>query len=58
MIRVVLFFLFLAIVFGFGIQTFRQMNNLEKWDLIKTVFFAIMCSLGAIVFMMLLVVLF
>ena len=58
MIRIVLVFFFLAIVFGFVIQTVRKMNNLERLDLIKTICFAIMCSLGAIVLMMIFVALF
>ena len=58
MIRIVLVFFFLAIVFGFSIQTIRKMNNLERWDLIKIISFAIMCSLGAIVLMMIFVALF
>lgn len=58
MAKIILCFLFLSVAFGFSIHTFRQMNNLKRWDLIKTMSFAIMCSLGAIVLMMSIVVLF
>ncbi len=58
MIKIVLTFFCLAIAFGFAIQTVRKMNNLELWDLTKVLFLSTMCSLGAIVLMMLIVVLF
>jgi hypothetical protein len=58
MIKLILVFFVLALGFGMAVQTVRRMNNLEKWDLTKTLAFSIMCSLGAIVFMMAIVVLF
>lgn len=58
MIRLILVFFALSIGIGVGIQMVRKMNNLERWDLTKTMAFSIMCALGAIVIMMAIVVLF
>jgi len=58
MIKMLLTFMFLSVAIGFSIFIFRRMNNLERWDLTKTVFFSIMSSMAAIVVMGVLVVLF
>ncbi len=58
MVRLILVFFALSIGIGVGIQMVRKMNNLERWDLTKTMAFSIMCALGAIVTMMAIVVLF
>jgi hypothetical protein len=58
MIRIWLTFIILSVAIGFATQAVRRMNNLERWDLTKTIAFSIMCSLAAIVVMMVFVVLF
>ncbi len=58
MIRILLVFVFLAIVFGFTIKTVRQMTGKEKWALTKTAGYAIICSLLAVVTMIFIVILF
>lgn len=58
MIKMLLAFVFLAIVFGFGIQTVRTMTGKEKWALTKTVAYATICSLLAVAAMVLIVILF
>jgi hypothetical protein len=56
--KVILSFLFLSIAIGVSVHVFRGMNNLEKWHLTKLLFFSTMCSLAALVVMLLIVVLF
>lgn len=58
MIRVILAFAILTFAIGWGIDYFRTMTGKEKWALTKTVTYAILCSLLAIVVMMFMVVLF
>ncbi len=58
MIRILLVFVFLAIVFRFAIKTVRQMTGKEKWALTKTASYAILCSLLAVATMTLIVVIF
>ncbi len=58
MIKVVLAFIFLAVVFGFSIQTVRSMTGKERWALTKTVIYATVCSLLALATMSLIVILF
>ncbi len=58
MIKLILVFFALSLAIGLGLQTMQRMNNLERWDLTKTVAFSIMCALGAITIMMAIVVLF
>ena len=58
MIRIWLTFIVLSVGIGFATQAFRRMNSLERWDLTKTIAFSIMCSMAAIVVMMLIVFLF
>ncbi len=58
MIRLWLTFIVLAVAIGFTIQTVRRMTGRELWDLTKLLFFSTMCSLAAIVVMMLIVAIF
>ncbi len=58
MIKVLMAFLFLAVVFGFAIETVRKMTGKEKWALTKTVGYATICSLLAIAVMVLIVIIF
>lgn len=58
MIRILLTFIFLAVVIGFGIKTVRQMTGKEQWALTKTVGYAILCSSIAIALMILIVIIF
>ena len=58
MIRVYLAFIILALLIGFGITAFRQMNGKERWDLTKTVAFSVVCSILSLCVLLALVVLF
>jgi uncharacterized membrane protein len=58
MIRIWLTFIILSVAIGFATQVVRKMHNLERWNLTKTIAFSIMCSLAAVVVMMVFVVLF
>jgi len=58
MIRLWLVFAILFAVFYFVIPAFRKMKGKEKWDLTKTLFFSMVCSLLAVSAMVLIVVLF
>ena len=58
MIRIWLAFIILSVAIGFATQAIRRMHNLERWDLTKTIAFSIMCSLAALVVMVVFVVLF
>jgi hypothetical protein len=51
-------FLFLSVAIGFATQIVRHMTGQQRWDLTKLLFFSTMCSLAAIVVLMLIVVLF
>lgn len=58
MIKVILAFVFLSVVFGFVISTVRTMTGKEKWVLTKTVSYAILCALLAIAVMISIVIVF
>lgn len=58
MIRLILIWLGLSVGIALGVQTVRHMNQMEIWNLTKTVLFSTMCSLAALVVMFLIVVLF
>lgn len=58
MIRLWLVFAILFAGFYFGIPAFREMNGKEKWDLTKTFLFSLLCSLLAVIAMVVIVVLF
>lgn len=58
MIRLWLVFAILFAAFYFGIPAFRKLKGAEKWDVTKTVFYSMICSLLAVGVMVLIVVLF
>ena len=58
MIKIILAFLFVFGIFYFGIQGYRDLSGKDKWALTKLVGYSIMCSLLAIVLLMLIVILF
>ena len=58
MIRLWLVFAILFAGFYFGIPAFRRLKGKEKWDLTKTLLFSMMCSLLAVIAMVVIVVLF
>jgi hypothetical protein len=58
MIRLWLVFAILFAGFYFGIPAFRKLKGKEKWDLTKTLLFSTMCSLLAVVAMVIIVILF
>ena len=58
MIRLWLVFAILFAAFYFGIPAFRKLKGAEKWDVTKTLFYSMMCSLLALAAMVLIVVLF
>ena len=58
MIRLWLVFAILFAGFYFGIPAFRKLKGKEKWNLTKTLLFSMMCSLLAVVAMVIIVVLF
>ncbi len=58
MIKAVISFLLLTVVFAVGTHVVRKMNNQERWHLTKLLFFSTMCALAGIVVMSLVVVLF
>jgi hypothetical protein len=58
MIRLWLVFAILFAGFYFGIPAFRKLKGKEKWNLTKTFLFSMMCSLLAVVAMVVIVVLF
>ena len=58
MVRILGVWVLVSFVIGFLIVAFRSATNRERWQLTKTVAFAIMCGLLASVLMGLIVVLF
>jgi hypothetical protein len=58
MSRMILVWLVLTIALGLGIDYWRSMTGKEQWKLTKTVVFATMCSLVAVVLLSFFVVLF
>jgi hypothetical protein len=58
MIRLWLVFAILFAGFYFGIPAFRKLKGKEKWNLTKTLLFSLICSLLAVVAMVIIVVLF
>jgi uncharacterized membrane protein len=58
MIRLWLVFAILFAGFYFGTPAFRKLKGKEKWDLTKTLLFSLICSLLAVVAMVIIVVLF
>lgn len=58
MIRVYLAFFVLTALFWFGISAFRKTTGKEKWQLTKTIFYSIICSILALIVMFSIVILF
>jgi hypothetical protein len=58
MFKIVLAFLFVFGLFFFGIKAFRNITEKEKWALAKLVGYSLLCTLMAIVLLVLIVVLF
>lgn len=58
MIKMVTMWLMLSAAVGLGIMAFRQMSGKEQWQLTKLLAYATMCSLVAVVFLGIIVVLF
>ena len=58
MYKMIVIWLMLTVVIGFGILSFRKLNGLEKWQLTKTIVYAIVCSLVAVVLLGIFVALF
>lgn len=58
MIRVLVAFLALAVVFGFGIQLFRNLTKRQKWRLTKIAAYSILCSVLALAVLISIVILF
>jgi hypothetical protein len=58
MIKIILAFLFVFVIFFFGINTVRVMSGKEKWALTKLVAFSIICAMLTLTALVGLVVLF
>lgn len=58
MARMILVWLILSVAIGAGIAAWRQMSGKEQWQLTKTVSFATMCSLVAVIVLSFIVVMF
>lgn len=58
MIRMLLTFVVMYAIFYFGIPAIRKMSGLEKWDLMKTVSYATMCTVLAVAALTVMVVVF
>ena len=49
MFKMVVIWLLLTVVIGFGILSFQKLKSLEKWHLTKTIAYSILCALVAVV---------
>jgi hypothetical protein len=58
MVKIIIGFILVFLMFYVGIDTFRQLSGKEKWDLTKSVIYSIMCASAAIGSIALIVVLF
>jgi DMSO/TMAO reductase YedYZ heme-binding membrane subunit len=58
MIKMVMTFVLLFIIFFTGIEIFRKMTGKEKWEIVKTVSYSLAIALAVVVFLTVLVVLF
>ena len=58
MIRMILAFLVVFLVFYFGIDLFRHLTGLEKWNLTKSILYSILCAALTIFTLTLVVILF
>jgi hypothetical protein len=58
MIKMLMTFVFLFVIFFTGIELFRKMTGKEKWEVAKTTIYSVSVALLVIVFLTLVVVLF
>jgi hypothetical protein len=58
MMKMIMAFVFLFIIFYTGIEIFRKLTGKEKWEVAKTISYSVAISLSVIVFLVVLVVLF
>jgi hypothetical protein len=58
MIKGILGFVVLSCLIAAGIQAFRQVNYLEKWQLVKTLSYGAMCSALALIILGAVVIIF
>ncbi len=58
MIKMIMTFVFLFIIFYTGIEIFRKLTGKEKWDIVKTISYSVAISLSVVVFLVGIVVLF
>jgi len=58
MIKMLLTFIFLFVIFYTGIDIVRKLTGQEKWDVAKTFSYSLALALGVIVFLVSIVVIF
>ena len=58
MMKMLMSFFFLFIIFYTGIEIFRKLTGKEKWEVAKTLSYSLAISLSVVVFLVVLVVLF
>lgn len=58
MIKMLLTFIFLFIIFYTGIDIFRKLTGKEKWEVAKTTIYSVTIALLVVVFLTVIVVLF
>jgi hypothetical protein len=58
MMKMVLAFIIIFLLFFFGIDFFRKMSGSEKWELAKLFSYSVACTIGTIAFLVCFVVLF
>ena len=58
MARMILVWFILSVAVGAGIAAWRQLSGKEQWQLTKTIAYATMCSLVAVVALAFLVLMF
>jgi F0F1-type ATP synthase membrane subunit a len=58
MIKMLLTFIFLFIIFYTGIDIFRKLTGKEKWEVAKTTIYSVTIALLVVVFLTIIVVLF
>jgi len=58
MMKMVLAFVIIFLIFFYGIDFFRKLNGGEKWELVKLVSYSVACTIATVVFLVSFVVLF
>ena len=58
MIKMIMTFVFLFLIFYTGIEIFRKFTGKEKWEVAKTISYSLAISMAVIVFLVSIVVLF